>query len=673
MIRQKQWILCILYGTLSFAAPPSTWYRELISNPDPIRGVITAREVEVPTQAALDLAAWDHNSLMAQPGDTLNPSEAPKKFYSSDVFLERGIFDRLEDTLPGTEISRRELFRPLSFLAVKREAQIKLQWDLLTQLQREFVGLEGVTPTRIYLESPPKKLPWYHKAPGPRIWLQVELQPSVQIKGIHDNDDDGFSELFLRVSNFQGSKDSLYRFYHWVQNEYAANILDSTQILEWAQVLASYWYPSLNTDLVWDLPQTTWPNATVEPHVQKAAAAQTIDHPTLIIRGNPLGKAHYTILKIPGINYLARRQTVSEGQSETKFVKTADRNLPENYVLNMQRLEKERQPYGSYAQWDSTLQPLQQAIEKTFAQTPQNQMALEGAQGWLFFRRSLRFTLGSDISLQDQANNPMPSLIEFKSFLEQNEINMLFVPVPPKTEIYADQLVPVSTDSTLQSLLIHQNHFQLINPWARKFLLDAQDEGMEVMDLWTPFLNHRSQSPTDSLYQKHDTHWTREGMLQTAHILAQRIRHYQWFSELQADSTRFSVRDTVVQRLGDLVERLPVDRQTLYPADALACTQVMDHDSTLYRGKKGSPIVIIGDSFTGVMDQVDCRYGGIGQHLARELGVDVEVITSWGGGPGVKDRFLRARGKALQPIRLVIYLMASRDLYQYPEGWPASP
>jgi len=269
--------------------------------------------------------------------------------------------------------------------------------------------------------------------------------------------------------------------------------------------------------------------------------------------------------------------------------------------------------------------------------------------------------LGGDIALQDSAHLPLPALIDFKGRLEAAEVNMLYVPVPTKSEVYPE-LVP-GTDSLWRG--------NIINPWGRKFLQDAQDEGMEIIDLLPLYLQDRQTTATlqDPLYQKDDTHWTRRGMMLAAHKIADRIKQYAWYVEAKPDSARFRTKDTTFTRLGDIVERLPEDRQSAYAPVVLDGTRVYVHDTVPYSGGRGAPILLIGDSFTGVMESVDCRNGGIGAQVARLTGLDVEVITSWGGGPNVREKFLRARAAQLKNARLVIYLMTARDLYQYPDGW----
>jgi len=79
----------------------------------------------------------------------------------------------------------------------------------------------------------------------------------------------------------------------------------------------------------------------------------------------------------------------------------------------------------------------------------------------------------------------------------------------------------------------------------------------------------------------------------------------------------------------------------------------------------------MGDSFTGVFEIVDCKGAGVGAHIAEKTSLPVDIITSWGGGPLVREKMLRARQKNLSEKRVVVYMMVSRDLYNYSQGWSA--
>ena len=55
--------------------------------------------------------------------------------------------------------------------------------------------------------------------------------------------------------------------------------------------------------------------------------------------------------------------------------------------------------------------------------------------------------------------------------------------------------------------------------------------------------------------------------------------------------------------------------------------------------------------------------------IAREIRHPVDLVMSWGGGPNVRRKLLDRGDKSLRERRLVIWLLAARDFYNYWEDW----
>ena len=88
-----------------------------------------------------------------------------------------------------------------------------------------------------------------------------------------------------------------------------------------------------------------------------------------------------------------------------------------------------------------------------------------------------------------------------------------------------------------------------------------------------------------------------------------------------------------------------------------------------YDDDADSPIVVLGDSFTGVYQLTDCEHAGVSAHLARAIGYPVDLVMSYGGGPNVRHKLMRRGADELQDKRLVVWMMTARDLYNYWEDW----
>ena len=149
--------------------------------------------------------------------------------------------------------------------------------------------------------------------------------------------------------------------------------------------------------------------------------------------------------------------------------------------------------------------------------------------------------------------------------------------------------------------------------------------------------------------------------------IAGKVASYSWYAESGATPGFLEMRDTSIVREGDLIQQLPTLEQSGFAPETLEVKKIYRKGKP-YVGGKDSPILLMGDSFTGVFESVDGKSGGPGSLLAFALGLDVQVMTSWGGGPGVRHRLVKDK-KSLQSKRLVIYMMTARDFWHSPLEW----
>jgi alginate O-acetyltransferase complex protein AlgJ len=97
--------------------------------------------------------------------------------------------------------------------------------------------------------------------------------------------------------------------------------------------------------------------------------------------------------------------------------------------------------------------------------------------------------------------------------------------------------------------------------------------------------------------------------------------------------------------------------------------QIIHADSTLYKDQKGSPVLLIGDSFLGVFQRTGCKSAGVSAHIAYNLGLPVQVTMSYGGGADMVGRIERLGREGLKSTKLVVWMMTARDLYDYYDAW----
>jgi alginate O-acetyltransferase complex protein AlgJ len=87
---------------------------------------------------------------------------------------------------------------------------------------------------------------------------------------------------------------------------------------------------------------------------------------------------------------------------------------------------------------------------------------------------------------------------------------------------------------------------------------------------------------------------------------------------------------------------------------------VLTADGKPYDDDPESPVVVLGDSFTGVYQLTDCEHAGLSAHLARALGHPVDLVMSYGGGPNVRHKLMRRGAADIASKRLVIWVMTAR-------------
>ena len=137
----------------------------------------------------------------------------------------------------------------------------------------------------------------------------------------------------------------------------------------------------------------------------------------------------------------------------------------------------------------------------------------------------------------------------------------------------------------------------------------------------------------------------------------------------QARTRSYSTLEVPFTRYGDLHSRLREAEKKRFKPEALTGLRVLNADGAPYEDDAGSPIVLLGDSFTGVYQLTDCEHAGVSAHLARALGYPVDLVMSYGGGPNVRHKLMRRGTEELKTKRLVVWMMTARDLYNYWEDW----
>ena len=630
---------------------------------------VLVRTVTSPTRANLDFAAYHANVMLHDPSEETVPAPGDEVPGADDAFdgcLMPGSVRIALDETPLTEAERRRplAFSPLVDFLVERDyAHAEALEDARSSIRSERWGRPGPA-ARAYQEGSEAYL--HRTEAGLELWVTIEFQPWARLfLNMPDADGDGFAEVHGRIDPARFPPE-LARL---VDEEYLVRELDASEVRTWADNLASYWYPSYNTDIAELDKGKAWPDVSVEAGVRAALGGLVVEQPTILLRGKPLGQTVYNLFVVQGMAWLAPGRNKGSASAPGSGV-TGTGPRKTSVILGgiEQQIQQELMAggEGKWEVWFEGVQALHDDFRAQLAKVPEDAKAVPGKDGYLFYTRSLESVLGGDLREQPVGKDPFPVIVGFKDFLDELGVDFLLVPVPTKLEVFPEKLASEPIPRAAQGA---------INPYGRKFLYEVGRAGVEVVDLLPVFLKARREHETgiEEVYQRQDTHWTSRGIRLAAGTIAERIRKYPWYADLEKQCMDLGVKDTSFTRYGDLHSRLPEEQKQGYRPPTLPAQQVLMPDGSLYDDDPDSPVVVLGDSFTGVFQRTDCKHAGISAHIAHRIRYPVDLVMSYGGGPGVRKKLLRRGVENLKQKRLVIWMFAARDLFDYWEDWEVLP
>jgi alginate O-acetyltransferase complex protein AlgJ len=656
--------VCFAISSLFLAtALSASPYEQVNKNFNRITSRVMIRKITVPTLANLDFAAYTANPMRFDPAPQ-KPKSPAKKAIVSDMTFNGSLIDQCA-TLAKTPLTDSEKQNPLAWDPLANKLWEVTKSDAIAQVVSKIVGYKWADES-IFIPYQEIAAVYLHgQGNATEVWVKVEFKPWANVvldKTIGDEDKDGFKEIYGRLNPVSVDKSVLLKALDWIHNDYCKSVLTKDQIVDWANLLASYWYPKLNTDVVDMTGQTKWPTPETEKDIVRELKGLTVIDPLVVIRGTPYGKKLFNVYCVDFAPSPSTAASAAAEKPVTPAVPSAiDTTVSKNFRENNARFDMETRTNGDYGSWSKKDAPFRASVYSFVNALPAAQMGFKGKDNWLFFRGEASYLNSGDMALQAPDKNPIPQLVEFAKFLKSKNVSLIFVPVPNKSDVYFEKL-PVDNPP--------KDIYGFMHPYARKMLRDIQAAGIEVIDLLPAFLEAKKQDANskEAVYQRHDTHWTDRGLEIAAQLIGDRIKQFAWYAGVP--KVKYTVKDTAFQRQGDIVDKLAEADKNSFQAVEIAAKRVYTPDGTPFKGANvDAPVMLIGDSFTGVFELVDCKAAGVGAHIAANTCIPVDIITSWGGGPLVRDKFYRARKNNLDKKRVVIYMMVSRDLYNYSQLW----
>jgi SGNH hydrolase-like domain, acetyltransferase AlgX len=638
--------------------------KQLARDPNPASSRAMIRLVRRPTRANLDYAAYAQNPVLHQAeapgGATIAPGAASVEL--ERMFNKVVLTETIATSPAGTPLDTAAITRPLAFeplvdyLARWNAGKAVGLEEARSAVKAETWGLQKRPGT--YFQQIAALFVHRPKGGAPQLWVEIEFMPWAKLfSQMPDVDGDGSPEIFGQLRPGLCDPATIKR----IVEDYQGRALSTKEVHAWANELASYWYPSHNTDVAPLGQSRSWPLPATEADVLASLGGQRIEDPTVVIKGKPHGKAIYNVFVIPGIAPLAAKVKAGGATDADAGLKAAP--VKAELAAQRKQLAAELKRHGSWARWAKELTPLHGRIKRQLKRRPAELKALVGSGGFLFYRKSLEYVVGGEIQAQKPGKNPFSTIVGFKDYLAGLGVDFLLVPVPTKSEVFPDRL---------RGEKLQPKRLPLLNPHGRKFFSELTAAGVEIVDLLPAYLAARAKrKPGDEpLYQPQDTHWTDRGLRLASGLIAARVKQYAWYSRLKQRPVAYALKRVTFKRHGDLHSRLTEKEQRKYKPALLVGHKVLDPATNKpYDDDPASPVVILGDSFTGVYQRTYCENAGISAHLAHQLQHPVDLVMSYGGGPNVRTKLL-SRGEAdLRRKRLLIWIFAGRDLYNYWEDW----
>lgn len=585
---------------------------------------VMVRIIERTERASLDYLAYDRNCLLHYPSPQGLKAPAKPPSLRDLGFGGTLVAGTFCDKLAETPLTAEEVARPLAWAPLTK---LLTEWNydaaapLLTAASR--VSGEKWGNTGLVRPLQQISTAYLH---GDEMWVKIEFRPELDWIPADDEDGDGYRELYGQFSPQAATADLLA----YLRGDYLTQPLSFEELTDYFFTLSSQWYQALQTVTLKPEETRPWPNAETDPAISAELGGKQFADPFVVIRGEPYGQEIYNVFLLAG---------------------DAGGLQPTDWAAELEQFG------GTWEAWSAALAGFHDDVRRQLEARPAELRGLIGKDGWLFFRGDLNFLLSGDLRQQADGRDPYPAIVDFNEQMKARGIDMLLVVIPTKTEIYPEKLSDHAPAGGKP----------YVAPYCRKLLGELSAAGVGIVDLLPHFLAARDGE--EPLYMTQDTHWTNRGVRLAAKLIAETVKQRAVKDALPLGSVAYTTREVTCTRLGDICPMLTDEEALHYRPLQLTAQQVLNPDGSEYVDDPESPLVMLGDSFTGVFQLEDCKHAGLSAHVARELGMPVDLIMAQGSGPRIRGQFARRGHDAIGQKKLVIWTVAARDLYNYWAPW----
>jgi hypothetical protein len=224
-------------------------------------------------------------------------------------------------------------------------------------------------------------------------------------------------------------------------------------------------------------------------------------------------------------------------------------------------------------------------------------------------------------------------------WLKSLGIDVIFVPVPKMTEVYAEHFAD------------HCPSDRIVAPQVRRIVLELLESDVEVVDLLPAFLEASDKDPAP-LFQPADPHWAPRAWAIAAEAIGERLKRYPFVAKaLEGPRICQSVEQPYPPASkGATYLGLSPDQQRRAEAVQPRTFQTVQN-SIRSIDDRASPLIVIGDSYNG----------GLWECLIREINLPIGNLSGGGQTTEAFNDFLRD-SESLKHCKVVVWLVCNSNL-----------
>lgn len=285
---------------------------------------------------------------------------------------------------------------------------------------------------------------------------------------------------------------------------------------------------------------------------------------------------------------------------------------------------------------------------------------VQGKDGWLFLQEELEHLgskafYGTEVvkiskAAKPEFADPLPAIVDFNNQLKERNIELIFVPIPPRALIYPDKL-PGDFKREMTA--------ELSRPYE-DFYAQLTEQGVEVMNLIPAFSAARDKA---RVYCKTDTHFSGQGLELVAKLLAEKITKAPWYAGIARTKYTMETRD--VDILGDLSLMEKTENKESLPLRFVTDPATGKNISA----DPNSPVLLLGDSHTLVFSvggDLHTTGAGLFDRLSANLGFAVDLLGVRGSGATASRIKLYQRTRKepgmLAKKKIIVWCLSAREL-----------